>query len=203
MTENLDPGTAQITVDPWAVPPVDWDKWGKERTARLWQVAALFCNVPPESIENSFFPGKLDTLFHRVPLNVTELIGLAKAAIGSRALRVKSLDDNALEDSEVDLTAFATWACDVGKGFPPEFPRVIPEKRVSVVDEPLRTRERTTLLTLIAALANEAGIDISKPSKAAGLIEGLTLRIDARIAARTIEDHLKRIPEALEKKQSA
>ncbi len=68
------------------------------------------------------------------------------------------------------------------------------------VDKPLGERERATLLTIIAALAEAAEIDASKPSKAATAIEALTARLGARVSARSIEDHLKRIPEALERK---
>jgi hypothetical protein len=63
---------------------------------------------------------------------------------------------------------------------------------------PLGLRERTTLLTIIAALARLADIDFSKPSKAAMAIEGETARMGTRVSARAIEDHLKRIPEALD-----
>jgi hypothetical protein len=69
-------------------------------------------------------------------------------------------------------------------------------------EKPLATKERATLLTIIAALAEEAKIDISKPSKAARLIENLTERTGARVAARTIEEHLKKIPDALENRAS-
>lgn len=66
----------------------------------------------------------------------------------------------------------------------------------------LNTRERTTLLTIIAALAGHAGVDVSQPSKAGGTIEKLTEELGARVAARTIEEHLKRIPEALERRSA-
>ena len=68
------------------------------------------------------------------------------------------------------------------------------------LDNPLGKRERTTLLTIIAALAEEAGIDISKASKAGGIIEARTVELGARVAARSIEDHLKCIPDALERR---
>ena len=67
-------------------------------------------------------------------------------------------------------------------------------------DRPLGLRERTTLLTIIAALANLADIEFTKPSKAALTIESETIRMGARVAARTIEDHLNRIRDALESK---
>jgi hypothetical protein len=69
--------------------------------------------------------------------------------------------------------------------------------------KPLGERERTTLLTIIAALAKEARIDVSKPSKAGGMMESLTEQMGARVSARTIEEHLKKIPGALESRASS
>ena len=69
------------------------------------------------------------------------------------------------------------------------------------LDRPLGERERATLLTIIAALAENAGIDVSQPSKASGQIEALTTRaLGIRIPARTVENHLKAIPDALERR---
>ena len=65
-------------------------------------------------------------------------------------------------------------------------------------EKPIGQRERTTLLAMIAALAKLAKIDVTKPSSAAVAIESQTARMGARVAARTIEEHLKRIPDALE-----
>lgn len=70
------------------------------------------------------------------------------------------------------------------------------------IDRSLGRRERATLLTIIAALAKAAKIDIEKPSKAASTIENLTTEMGARVAARTVEEHLKNIPDALERRQS-
>ena len=69
------------------------------------------------------------------------------------------------------------------------------------LDRPLGERERATLLTIIAALAKTAEIDVSQPSKAGGQIEALTTRaLGIRIPARTVENHLKAIPDALERR---
>jgi len=122
MAEDQDPGTANITANPWAPPPVDWEKWGKQRVARLWQAAALFCNVPPDTLEHPFTPGTLLPNLIPIPDHVSELIHLAKSAIGTRILRVKIENNDALEYGEVDLTAFTSWACDIGKKPPPDFP---------------------------------------------------------------------------------
>lgn len=76
------------------------------------------------------------------------------------------------------------------------------EERISKLDEPtekpLGKRERDTLLVIIAALAKLAKMDVSKPSNAAKKIESQTLLMGARVAERTILDHLNRIPEAME-----
>ena len=61
----------------------------------------------------------------------------------------------------------------------------------------LEKRERETMLILIAVLAKEVGIDIDRPSKAAHSIESLTEIFGARVAARTIENKLKDIPDVL------
>jgi hypothetical protein len=66
------------------------------------------------------------------------------------------------------------------------------------VAKPVGSRERTTLLTIVAALARMAKVDVSKPSSAAAAIESQTELMGTRVAARTIEEHLKRIREALE-----
>lgn len=64
--------------------------------------------------------------------------------------------------------------------------------------KPLNTRERETLLTIIAALCKESKVDIHKPSKAADIIQSMTDSLGAHVAKRTIEEHLKKIPDALE-----
>jgi hypothetical protein len=68
------------------------------------------------------------------------------------------------------------------------------------IERPIERRERTTLLVIIAALAKLAKVDIAKASKTAAAIESETLLMGTRVAARTIEGHLKRIPEALQSK---
>ncbi len=65
-------------------------------------------------------------------------------------------------------------------------------------DRPIETRERTTLLVLIGALAELAKLDLKHPSKAAAAIESQTALMGARVASRTIEGHLNRVGEALE-----
>lgn len=69
---------------------------------------------------------------------------------------------------------------------------------IPVVEKPLSKKERQTLLVIIAALAKESGINLTKTSKAGELIANMTQLIGAPIGATTIENHLKDIPDALE-----
>ena len=62
------------------------------------------------------------------------------------------------------------------------------------VEKPVRTRERNTLLLIIAALAKDNGVDLTKPSAAALPIQSLVEQMGETIGLRTIEDHIKRIP---------
>ena len=75
------------------------------------------------------------------------------------------------------------------------------EARTSEPDQkaerPLGRRERTTLLVIIAALAELAKIDVTKPAKAGATIESQTSLLGAQVSSRAIQDHLKLIPEAL------
>ena len=63
---------------------------------------------------------------------------------------------------------------------------------------PLLTTERNTLLTIIAALAKQAKIEIKETGKSAQYISGLTDELGANVSKRAIEEHLKKIPNALE-----
>lgn len=74
----------------------------------------------------------------------------------------------------------------------------LPEKIKADAEKILTKRERDTLLTIIAALAKEAKINVNDAGKAALFIEGLTAELGARVSKRAIEDHLKKIRDALE-----
>jgi hypothetical protein len=65
-------------------------------------------------------------------------------------------------------------------------------------EKPLGKRERDTLLVIIRALANMAKLNLNTPSAAAASIESETAKMGARVAARTIENHLNSAREACE-----
>jgi hypothetical protein len=64
-------------------------------------------------------------------------------------------------------------------------------------EKALTTRERDTLLTIIAVLCKEAKIDYTKPAKAAGMIQSTAATMGVAIGETTIEGHLKKIHYAL------
>ncbi len=64
-------------------------------------------------------------------------------------------------------------------------------------DKPLGNRERDTLLSIIAALCKEAKLDYTKPAKTAGLIQSTAAGMGISIGETTIENHLKKISNAL------
>lgn len=85
----------------------------------------------------------------------------------------------------------------------PDEPKLIltaqPENAAQpILDKPITTRERNSLLIIIAALAKEAKIDLSKPSKAGVIIEDMTARLGSRVDHETISQKIKMIADALE-----
>lgn len=190
--------------DPFALLKPDWAKWEAEEKGRLWHAVALACNYDPRNFKFLNYP-ELSRLNGAYPQDFTELLALARNNLGG-SLKAVSINKSWLQESEVLFSTFGAWLESIGYEAPTEFPwrhgkeEPITENTSITGDAPLKERERTTLLTLIAALCDHARLDITKPSKAASVIEDLTSHIGARVAARTIEEHLKRIPAALQKR---
>ena len=65
------------------------------------------------------------------------------------------------------------------------------------LDKPLRQRERTTLLTIIAALAKEANVDVSKPVKSEQIISALIATMGHEVAPNTVAGHLRTLRKTL------
>nr|WP_315464408.1 hypothetical protein [uncultured Rhodoferax sp.] len=68
---------------------------------------------------------------------------------------------------------------------------------IELQNRPVETKERNTLLCIIAALCREAKIPFENHSKAAGLIQGAAQQMGVSVGETTIEGHLKKIPDAL------
>ena len=67
----------------------------------------------------------------------------------------------------------------------------------AAMDRPLGPRERRTLLIIIAALAELAEVDLSKPAKAGDAIERQIELLGEKVSSRRIQDHINRAREEL------
>lgn len=150
----------------WAIPAPDWDQWKSQRRARIWQAAALISECSPEALASPAEKDRLDTLFGRTPQSVSNLIALAKANIGTGLLKAAKLDISSLEDSEVDLSVFTTWANSIGVKLPEGFPWQ-PEMNLAITGWPWG-RYETDLLRKLALAADRfwKNYDPSDPSTA-------------------------------------
>lgn len=64
-------------------------------------------------------------------------------------------------------------------------------------EKPLETRERNTLLAIIAVLCKEVGLDPAKHAKTAVFIQSTAAKMGISIGETTIEGHLKKITDAV------
>ena len=74
-----------------------------------------------------------------------------------------------------------------------------PPKSADALDKPLGEKERTTLLVIIAALANKARIDVLHPTTAAKNIMPFVELLGTKLSRQAIERKLKLVPDAVEK----
>jgi len=134
----------------WTIPKPNWSQWERKRKAKLWQAIALLCELEPARLEGLGSPGRLDTIFVQPLPKFDSLIGLAKTGIGAGLLKPDKLDPENLEESEVDLTLFATWANATGLAFPDGFPWQ-PEMNIQVTGWPWGRYDTNLLRTLARA----------------------------------------------------
>ncbi|MBU2640927.1 MAG: hypothetical protein KJ889_03890 [Gammaproteobacteria bacterium] len=183
----------------WEPPKPNWDGWKSVKQAKLWVAVALARNIEPKHFDY-FRTGKLDTKFTQQPPQFTSLLTLAINNISANGvLKPIVIDWDSLSDSEIRFSNFVKWAKSFKVELPPNFPGTTAHSSISKDQSSSDENERSILLTLIAVFAEELKLDITYPSKTAGLIEDLTTRVGARVSARAIENHLKRIGIAVNK----
>lgn len=141
-----------------------------------------------------------DAMFFEKPVESGDLQSIELQRRLHTCLGLKTpLGDYEPERPTFSRETLSAWLEEKGYQSPYSFIRR-PREGQSEEQKPLMAKERTSLLTVIALLAEEARIDISKPSKAAATILKLAETQGINIAQRTIEEHLKKIPDALEKR---
>jgi hypothetical protein len=79
----------------------------------------------------------------------------------------------------------------------------VPAEPPPLTPDELDSRERATLLIIIGALARHARIDLTEPTKAAGIIAVEARTLGVRLGARTIQTHLKRVADAIAQRTNA
>lgn len=171
----------------WTIPQPDWQQWERKRKAKLWQAIALLCELEPSRLESRGAPGMLDTLFVQPPPKFNSLLGLAKTGIGAGLLKLDKLDPEHLEESEVDLTVFTSWANTTGLTFPEGFPWQ-PEMNLQITNWPWG-RYETNLLRKLARAADLfwKSYDSADPSSAPTNEQVIEWLIGEKVARRTAE----------------
>lgn len=159
------------------------DAW----TAR--EFALLCCSLNPEGVD--IFPDHNMEAYHKVRENISRAVQV-RAVPTIDNLAWPGTSEERMRDA---IPAFrpadvASWA---SKHYPGRFPWLTNDRNGEQVD----SRERTTLLIMIAALLKEADLDATK---AVEVIAAHTRELNAPVSTRAIRTHLKRIPAALENK---
>jgi hypothetical protein len=205
----------------------NWNQWKHVPYAKIWEAVALSLNIDPMKVRetsNSWpanedeWPDTVEKIFDESD-EFEDRVFIAGRNLGvNQRLLQGARNQLAPAYWDVNLAEFAAWARSVDWHTPEPFAMMAasqaavgeiaaaqvatPEANRSIDAKDLGARERSTLLTIIAALAKALKLDVAQTSKTAASIESLTVYIDARVAARTIENHLKLIPDALERKNS-
>ena len=147
----------------WGIPAPNWEVWKTRQTASLWQAAALLCELDPNALAHKESPDRMLRLLIPTPKRLSSLLALATGNIGNDSLKVIKQDLEHPENSEVDLTVFATWAHTKGIPVPQAFPWR-PVMDLSTAVWPWGTHQ-TKLLRLLALAADRfwREYDPSKP----------------------------------------
>lgn len=202
-------------------PPERLPRWLRFDTWTVDEGLVLLCGFDPKGIRFNE-DGTLISVHSLEPTTPTRLDGLdfsnpfVSEIVGSRLERSMKM---AFAGDRAELKAFWSSGNHTETRYPPKYfidwieskGFKIPWKEWAVKngylgqsqegraqEKPLTTKERNTLLTIIAVLCKEAKFDHKKASKTAGLIRGTANGMGLDIGETTIENHLKKIDDALE-----
>lgn len=151
MSEENNPPTSN---DFWAPRKPNWDAWKTVKQARLWHVVALACDLDPSNYQ-TIGGSQLARLMKEPPKQFEDLLIMAKGSIGaSGILKLISRSGEGLEESEVNLSNFATWLKSIGHQPPTEFQWQTEAITFSNMDWPWG-RHETNLLRKLAEAAHK------------------------------------------------
>jgi hypothetical protein len=186
----------------------DWDLWLKLSLVSIKEACWLLADIEPRSILEK------DRLSFIETTEFYQILQVVQSAIVCNELPFIRSGKNYL-DGFVKLADFVEWAANVGYEIPEALRGVMDKKQLpnessaenfetaqskteAMQKQPdidsdtkkLDTRERNSLLFIIAALCEKAGTDANQSGLAREL-EEITQRLDVRISESTIKRHLK------------
>jgi hypothetical protein len=168
----------------WLDDLMEFESWTRQ------EFVSWLCGRDPDTVPTS--PDEWDADLQRAEKQAERTGGLEREYTGAK------ISDDREPDYHVRRDDAIRWAVN-NKALFPNCPTS--GEDLPAAPDVLDTRERTTLLIIIAALARHAKLDITEPTKAAAVIEADMLALGWKLDARTIAAHLKRIPDALERKR--
>lgn len=164
------------------------DKWGIKDLWSEDELRCLCCGIDPQSDRQKYL-AEINDAAEAIRRSV-----LAGALKCISPLDVTQGDKLYAHDRFFEVTEAVNWASSRFQKFP-KFATV--QKSIDVVETPLNTSERNSLLTIIGLLCQEAKIDYSKAAKAAGLLHSTAAKMGVKIGESTIENHLKKVSNVL------
>jgi hypothetical protein len=212
---------------PWRPAKANWGIAKQVNRCELWEAVVLSANFDPQSFhpENGRLGKHVLTLNQAVwaapeaglhfmrdgeRKRLRGLIGIAVSHIGDGIECLDPVPSGHPFRSTVRLREFGTWARGMQWKLPKEFPGSSPASPrrhsvagtdIDVKAKSLTTKERTTLLVIIGALAKKARLDLTRPTLAAKEIERIAREdLKAEISERSIDTYLKAVEEALDRR---
>jgi hypothetical protein len=186
-----------------------WPHWAKKDLWSEAEFAALCCGFVPDNRGTAGDPGRVAGDDSH-PIAINSAADDIRRGTLSRTLAFVSRDD---ADTAAHMygtarhyvpAIAAEWAAQRFDTFPASLLAAV-RQRVQATpapiasgaahDKPLDTRERTTLLCIIGALARQQELDLSQPSKTGDAIAAMAPEL--KWSGRAIGEHLKGVSDAM------
>lgn len=179
---------------------VNFQLWVDRELWTLHQAVALVLGLEPTGAESGIAGRKPSTgepVTREHIRHFNEIYTQAIDAIELKKLAEIPARDGRLREPYVRPVDFLAWAVGRGLSIPDALHDLVPPTE----DKPVSTKERTTLLTIVALLAKEAKIDLLTPSKAATQIVSLADAAGVSLGETTVAGYLKKATAALESRK--
>ena len=174
----------------WSASKPIWSKWESKRHCPLWQAVSLACDVNPDIYLPHGLPADITSDFAFTPVSpkIIELLGQAKAAVGSGTLKVLPDEALSLMDREVDLSEFTSWLHRLSHKTPAEYPWTAMELDTDSMPWPWGSHQ-TKELVLLAKAAHKFWryYDPNDPATAPTSEQVMSWLVEKGIASRKAE----------------